>query len=328
MRYTLLAPSARRAIDYSLGVRVALLILALLPAACGATPRQLSRPVARAAPAGDRHAALWAQARGAWERRADEAALREAIRLLREVVAARDDDREAYLLLSRACFFLGDGFLVFDPRRKPELAATFEEGLAFADRGLRALSPTYEQRRRAGAAVDEAASGLGREAVPYLYWYAQNLLRWAHVEGTFTLMGEYKRSHRLMNLVEALDPGYFYGGADRYFGAFLAGAPGIAGGDLGAARTRFEKALARAPHFFETHILYAELYAVRTKDRTLYVRLLRAVTEAPPDILPEAAAENARARKKATGLLRRTEARFGLAGAAGVQIVHMDMGRN
>ncbi len=253
---------------------------------------------------------LWAEANDLWARRDDEASLREAIARWKRVVELRDDDHEAYLMLARACYFLGDGFLVFDPARKDELAAAFEEGLAFADRGLRALSPEFERKRRDGEPVDVAIGGLGRDAVPYLYWYANNLLRWAHLRGTFTVMKEHKRANALMKTVEQLDPAYFFGGADRYFGAFLAGAPGIAGGDLEDGRRRLEASLERAPHFFETRIYLAELYAVKKKDRALYVSALRTILDTPLDRLPEAAPENVRARKKAENLLKLTDRRF------------------
>src|SRR5262249_31263237 len=223
-----------RAALYATRVRLCLLAIVC---ACGATPREIDRAVVRRAPVVDRHAQLWAQARAAWDRREEEAGLREAIARWRDVVELRDDDHEAYAMLARAYFFLGDGFLVFDETRKDELTDAFEQGVVYADRGLRALVPAYEKRRRAGQNADEAIAGpglgLGRDAVPLLYWYAQDLLRWAHARGRFTLMNTYKSAHRVMSVVERLDPDYFYGGPDRYFGAFLAGAPGIAGGDMG-----------------------------------------------------------------------------------------------
>ena len=268
----------------------------------------------RQVPAVDRHAVLWAQARAAWERRGDEAALRDAIARWREAVALRDDDHEAYAMLARAYFFLGDGFLVFDPDRRDDLRDAFEQGVAYADRGLRALSPAYEARRRGGEDADAAIAGpglgLGRDAVPFLYWYAQNLLRWAHVKGRFTLMSTYKSAHRVMSVVEKLDPDYYYGGADRYFATFLAGAPGIAGGDMAEARARFDASLRRAPAFFETRILIAELLAVKTQDKALYVSSLRYVLDTPVDVLPEIIPEQLKAKKKAEWQLKKADERF------------------
>jgi hypothetical protein len=282
--------------------------------ACGATPREIERAVVRQAPVVDRHAVLWGEARAAWERRGDEAALRDAIARWREVVALRDDDHEAYAMLARAYFFLGDGFLVFDEDRRDELRDAFEQGVAYADRGLRALSPAYEARRRGGEDADAAIAGpglgLGRDAVPFLYWYAQNLLRWAHAKGRFTLMSTYKSAHRVMSVVENLDPDYFYGGPDRYFATFLAGAPGIAGGDMTEARARFDASLRRAPAFFETRILIAELLAVKTHDKALYVSSLRYVLDTPAGVLPEILPEQLKAKKKAEWQLKKADERF------------------
>jgi tetratricopeptide (TPR) repeat protein len=287
------------------------LVFVVCLAACGATPREVERAVDRQKSAAERHAAAWEAARRAWQKRTDEAALREAIARWKDAVALRDDDHEAYTMLARAYFFLADGFIVTDGKRADELPDAFEQGLINADRGLRALSPQYEQRRQGGQSADEAIAGLGREAAPLLYWYALNLIRWAHVEGTFTVMKEYKRSHRIMHAVERLDPDYYYGGADRYFGMFLAGAPGIAGGDVNEAKVRFQAALRRAPAFFETHLLYAELYAVKVGDKQLYVSSLRYILDTPAEILPEVAPEQLRTKVKAASLIKRTDERFG-----------------
>lgn len=282
--------------------------------ACGATPHEIDRAVVRQIPGGGRHAQLWAQARAAWAHRDDEAALREAIADWRAAVDIRDDDHEAYAMLAQAYFFLADGFLVFDDQRKDELVDAFEQGLGYADRGLRALSPAYEARRRDGQTAEEAiaapALGLDRDAAPFLYWYAQNLLRWAHARGTFTLMKIYKIANRAMDAADKLDPDYYYGGPDRYFAAFLAGAPGMAGGDVQAAKARFDASLRRAPAFFETHMLLADVYAVKTKDKALYVSSLRYVLDTPVDVIPDMVPEQATAKRKAKRLLERADERF------------------
>jgi hypothetical protein len=123
-------------------------------------------------------------------------------------------------------------------------------------------------------------------------------------------MNTYKRAHRVMGAAEKLDPDYFYGGPDRYFASFLAGAPGIAGGDMEGARARFDASLRRAPSFFETRILIAELLAVKTHDKALYVSSLRYVIDTPADVLPDIVPEQLKAKKKAEAEIEKADERF------------------
>src|SRR5262249_28832316 len=141
-------------------LRRAPLLLALVLAACSPTPVQLTAPVARG---GDTEVSARVEAERQWAGRLAQHKLPAAPPPWKRAVATDDGDAESWVMLARASYFLGDGFL--DPAHAPddEVLQTFEEGAAFADRGLRALSPIYEARRRAGLEVDEAAADLGAE---------------------------------------------------------------------------------------------------------------------------------------------------------------------
>jgi tetratricopeptide (TPR) repeat protein len=273
--------------------------LALLVAACGPAPHVEHRPVERGGAARGGSERLLAER--LWSERLDETRLRASLAAWKRAVALDDADVDSYLMAARASHLLADGFLAIDGR-KDEMRRVFEEGAALADRGLRALSPAYEARRRGGDEVDAAAAGLGKEAAPLLYWWAMNAIRWADAEGFTASMRLYKHVFRAMEQVLVLDPAYDHAGADRFFGSARAESPAIAGGDLGRSRAHFDRALAIAPDRLETHLQLARHYARRAGDAALYERSLRLVLESPSDRLPGAAPEQEIAKKKARGL--------------------------
>ena len=157
---------------------VAALLAALFTASCASEPTVGGQKVNRTAldqAAQDKHKALVAEGDAAWALRVDQAKLREAIAKWDAAVQIKGDDYDTYAKLARAQYFLADGFLFFDAEsseaKMNEFLAAHEKGLAYAEQGLRALSPDYEKRVGMGVKVEEAVSALDRSAVPLMYWY-------------------------------------------------------------------------------------------------------------------------------------------------------------
>jgi tetratricopeptide (TPR) repeat protein len=278
--------------------------MAIAVGACGPSPSTISDPVRRGAPP---VASAAAEAENLWSERLDVTKLRAAIDAWHSAVATRDDDARSWLMLARAHYFLGDGFLDLEHAPNDEVTRNFEDGAACADRGLRALSPTYESRRQGGMEVDEAAAGLGIEAVPFVYWWGLNAIRWADRAGWTAAARIYKHVLAVMAIVEALDPGYDHAGAERYLGAFYSAAPGLAGGDTDKGKKYLDRALEREPHDLSTWIVVAERYAAKIKDQELYDRARTTVLETPSETLPDAVPEQEIAKKKARRLRAKVE---------------------
>ena len=101
----------------------------------------------------------------------------------------------------------------------------------------------------------------------------------------------------------ALDPGYFHGGPELFFGVLLGGRSKLLGGDPARAKAHFERAVAASKgRFLMAKVLYARHYAVQVQDKKLFRRLLAEVEAAPPGLLPEQALANALARRRAAKL--------------------------
>jgi hypothetical protein len=271
----------------------------LLVSACAASPKTISAPVRHGNRAPTAHERAVEDAERQWNERLDPAKLRGAIDAWKHAVALADDDAESWLMLARAQYFLADGFLDLEHAPNDEVTKAFEDGAAYADRGLRAVSRDYEVRRQGGLDVDEAAEGLGAEAVPYIYWWGLNVIRWADRKGWATGAAVYKHVLNVMERVAKLAPSFDHAGPDRYFGAFYTEAPGIAGGDVAKGKAHLDQALEREPNYLENWVVIAQRYARKTRDGALYRRARQFVLDTPAVAVPDAVPEQEIAKKKA-----------------------------
>jgi tetratricopeptide (TPR) repeat protein len=297
---------------------LAVALAAALAGACtSSNPQIIGSKVSRTAldPAAlEKHKALLAEAEAAWALRADVAKLKEAIAKWDAAVAIKPDDADTYTKLSRAQYLYGDGHLFFESEgseaKMQEFLAAHEKGLAYAEQGLRAFSAEYEKRIETGVKVEDAITVLDRSAVPLMYWYDVNLGKWAKAKGIDETLKHKDRIFGIMSRVYELDPDYFYGAPDRYFGTYYAVAPAFAGGDVNKSKEYFEKSLKKAPNYLVTHVLIAELLAPKLQDRALFDREIKFVLETPANVIPEVEAEAIIEKKKAERLSKMVDDLF------------------
>jgi tetratricopeptide (TPR) repeat protein len=276
-------------------------------AGCGASAAGLGGGIRRggATDAGAYTAAVQA-GDAAFALRADRAQLELAITKYEEAVKLKDDDFVTYGKLARACYLLADGWLYFEKDTKSELfLATYEKGYTYAQRGMAAISPEVEQRLAAGVDLKDAVSLLNKDAIDLLYWYSTNLGKWGNAQDITVVLTYKDRIYTIMEMVYRLDPNFFYGAADRYFGAYYSIAPSFAGGDLDRSWTHFQASMKIAPNYVSTWNLIAEFYAPKKKDGALFDEMTARVLAAPDDIIPELTAETKVEKRKAQALIQR-----------------------
>lgn len=285
--------------------------LALAPTAattgCGASATSLGGGVKRGnATDPAAHAAAVAAGDAAFALRDDRAQLELAIGKWQEAVALKDDDYETYEKLARAHYLLADGWLYFEQNdKKPQFLATYEKGFQYAERGMRARYPAVDERLSAGIDLKDAAQLIDKAGIGLLYWYATNLGKWGNAQD-ITVVLEYKdRIYAVMEHVFELDPQFFYGAADRYFGAYYSIAPSFAGGDLDRSWNHFQTTMKIEPRYVATYNLIAEFYAPKKQDGALFDQMLDKVLAAPDDIIPELTAETKIEKRKAELLRKR-----------------------
>ena len=173
-----------------------------------------------------------------------------------------------------------------------------------------ASSASFAERMKNGDKLEDAIEEIGVEGIGALYWYATNLGKWAKKEGFAVLLGQKDKVKAIMERCLALDPNFFYGAPDRYFGAFYAIAPSFAGGDLTKSAEHFKKSLEIAPNYIGTRVLMAENLAPKTQDPAMFDEQLKLVLEAADDVIPELKAEIAVEKTKAKELQAKKEDLF------------------
>lgn len=230
-----------------------------------------------------------------------------------EKAAQIKPDWQVYARLSRAAYFLADGHLSFEldnEEAKKKYEETFEKGITWGEQAMVSYSPEFAAKVKAGTRVEDAVNLINKDGVPAMYWYDVNLGKWANAKGFATRLANKDRIKKIMERCLQLDPDYFWGAPLRYFGAFYAIAPAFAGGDLDKSNKFFTDAATKYPHYFATHVLIAEFYAVKRQDRALFERELKYVLETKEDVIPELVPEQRAEKRKAERLLKQIDERF------------------
>lgn len=240
-----------------------------------------------------------AAADAAFEKRDDRAQLELAIAGYEKALVTMPNEVKLYERLARATYFLADAHLRAEPGKQEE---AYNKSIEWGERCM-ALDPDFKTKVAGGAKPDEAAKGLSKDYAGCIYWAAAALGKWATIKGFATRVANKDRIKNWVDTVTALDPNYFYGAPDRYWGAYYAILPGFMGKDLNKSEEHFKKSLAIAPNYFGTKVLMAERLATERSDRALYKALLEEVLNADPNVQPEIAPENKVEQVKAKELL-------------------------
>ena len=191
------------------------------------------------------------------------------------------------------------------------LSAEARACAADARQAWSALAPDVAAKLAAGARPSAAlALTSDPAAAEPLYLDALCSASAARAQGFTFFVDHRELAFAEMERASALAPSLDGGGPDRELARLLATLPASAGGDLAAARARFESAIARAPQSLWTRVLYARTLAVKLQDRPLFTQLLQGALAQPAD---DARAKAAQAEARA--LLTRGDDLFGVATA-------------
>lgn len=295
-------------------VRLALVAPLALTAACGGgaqtTPLvENVDEVTAATEAGD-FAALVAQGDAHWENRSDRAEVEAALaawEAATRVETGSDVDRNAalypvYVKLSQGWYWLAHAHIRWEVEPDEALMAAYERGMEFGEIALALNNEAWTRALTYEQPIPDAVAVLQPSDVPAVYWYATNLGRWAIVRGIATVLSKVTDIKAMMDRVEAMDPDYFYGAPDRYFGVYYTKLP-FGNPDLDQSRRRFESSIERFPQYLETRILLADDWARVTNNRAIAEEQCRYVLEADISQWPELLPENMNAQRRAQFIL-------------------------
>ena len=279
---------------------IALALSVALPACAGrkATWTGADGPVVGDAAAGE---SAKQSAAAHWAKRTAPAEIRAAVKDWEIAVAADPNDLESLIMLTRAHYFLADGYTRDDDKA---YLALMDKAVDWGERAMGTASPEFAAKMADGAKYPEAVTVVGADGVPAMYWYASALGKWAKKKGFAVLVGQKDNVKATMDRCLSLAPEYFYAGPWRYFGAFYSIAPGFAGGDVKKAAEHFSKSLELEPNYVGTKVLWAqELAGEKLQDEATFDRLLAEVLATPDDIIPELTPETIVEKQKARELL-------------------------
>lgn len=248
-------------------------------------------------------AAMMSEAMGHWDKRDDKAELKAAIASWEKVVAEDPKNAQALTWLSRANYFLADGFMAVEGAPADAEFAVYQKGVDYGERALLVIDPGFEQQMRAEAKFEDAIGTIEKPAATAAYWYAANLARFASKKGLSERLFYKDKLRATMERIVEVDPTIFYGGADRFLGGYFAALPGIAGRDLDRSAKHFEASLKAAPGYLGTKIVKAQFLAVAKDDEDMYRALLDEVIAADPEVIPEVGPENRAAQRTAKKML-------------------------
>lgn len=236
-----------------------------------------------------------------WAERTDAANIRAAIAEWEKIAAADPGNAEVLVSLTRAHYFLADGYLRAEKDEK-EYLKTMDKGVKWGEKAMVAASPEFQKAMADGKKFPDAVKLVGKEGVPAMYWYASSLGKWAKKKGFAVLLGQKDNVKATMDRCLELDPTFYHGGPHRYFGAYYAIAPAFAGGDLEKSKVHFKKSLEIAPDFVGTKVLWAAELAVKTQDEETFDALIAEIEASKEDAIPEVMPELRIEKQKAAEL--------------------------
>ncbi|OGR92384.1 MAG: hypothetical protein A3I11_01665 [Elusimicrobia bacterium RIFCSPLOWO2_02_FULL_39_32] len=228
-----------------------------------------------------------------------------------EVLLKNDPDHLS--LIVQAVQGFGAYAFLFVEEKSPERAIGFyDRGLKI---GLRALENKCGElllSQTDQTHFKKSLQKLKKKDVPLLFWTSYSWAGFVNLSlGSSEALSHLPKIVSMMERVNELDPNYFYGGADLFFGVYYASRPSLLGGNLEQSKFYFNRALyASNHHFLMTSLLYAQTYAVAKQDRELYKNLLEEIIHFPLERFPEQILSNTIAKERAEKLLENIDEHF------------------
>jgi hypothetical protein len=232
-----------------------------------------------------------------WQKRGDAHEMDEAGRAWTAARRYQPADPQLLVRLGRLAYRRGN---------VKHAAAQLELAVQFAERALAARNPGLAAAARAGQPPEKVFALAEPADAPALALYAEALLAWAVARGTPTVRAQHDLIRAAAANALRFDRTLAWAAPDRVLGV-LACEARVARQNLSPALEHFEAAVAAAPGYLPTRVLYAAEYAPRVRDAALQRRLLEAVVAADAHALPEAEPENREAQAAARRLLQRAQ---------------------
>lgn len=158
----------------------------------------------------------------------------------------------------------------------------------------------------------EKLSRLNKKDVPAIFWTAFAWGGWINLsKDNPRAIFDLGKVKAMMNRVQKLDDGYFFGASHLFFGSIYGALPKMLGGNPDKAKEEFDRTLQISDgRFMLAYVYLARYYAQPTLDEQLFDKYLNTVLAAPADVLPGYELITSIAKAKARRLLSEKEELF------------------
>lgn len=173
-----------------------------------------------------------------------------------------------------------------------------------AGEALAGSSPRYGAALAKGRTLLAILSEVEPSGAEALYWIADDQHRLAASSGLPRLLLEEPELRRLFKRVIELAPGTYYGGAYLHLAELDLALPTGFGAGLVPVTAELASALRLGPNQLETHLVWAERWAVKAQDYRVFQREIAAIQKASLDAAPELRPENELVQRKAKKLVQ------------------------
>ena len=214
-----------------------------------------------------------------WSEREDLGKASEGIAAYEELLAGNPEDYKVLLRLSRLHYWVGQ---ILEGTDKGDALAHYGKGVEYGKK----------------------ASEIAPERPGGFFFEAANLARRNNLKGTFSNLWGVSRVRKLNEKTASIDPGYFYGGTDRFFCAYYTKLPGLLGGSTTKAIDFGRRAVEAYPNYAGNRFFLAEAYVKDGKNDLARIEL-EAALSLPDDAFPDVVPEQRMEKKRAEALLNR-----------------------
>ena len=235
---------------------------------------------------------LGAKAEEQWQNRSDKAQLEAALASYETLFAQNPNDREVAARLVRGWYFYGDAYEAEIEAKK----TAWDKAITFGMQCL-SINEEYAAILAKEGKREDAAKVLGKEDVPCTYWTASALGKWAKSSGLATTLKHIGAAKAYISQLEVVEPTYFHGAVNRYWGAYYSGLPSFAGQDLERSKNEFDKSIEISTDYLGTRVLMADYWATKNQDQIaifdeqLQYVMASDVNALDPELIPENLAE-------------------------------------
>jgi hypothetical protein len=238
------------------------------------------------------------------------AAIPANLKLIEGLIQELPDNADLRLQAAQGFYGYAYGFVEDENNRRA--SGLYRRGWEHARQALAASGLQGDLAAITTEELNQQLAGLGRRAVPALFWTASCWAKWIDMNRNDPArIADMGKAAELMERVLALDENYYHGGAHLFFGVYYGARPPMLGGDFERSAKHFENARAITHgKLLLVELLQAEYLARQQLDRKQFHERLIAVVNAPPGLYPEMALVNAIAQQKAARLLAKEEEWF------------------